>query len=65
MLEGQINECIDDICRHANNPDREALIDGFEILYKLMSNCASNPSEDKYKTIKTSNKTIQAKVMCI
>ena len=44
--------------KHANNPDREALIEGFEILHKLMSNCANNPNEEKFKTIKTTNKTI-------
>ena len=38
MLEGQINECIDEIYKHTNNPDREALIEGLELLHKLINN---------------------------
>jgi len=57
-LEGEIQECLDEISKHANNPDREALLGGLEILHKLIGNIIDNPREDKYKTLKTTNKTI-------
>ena len=56
---------MDEIAKHANNPDREALLGGLEILHKLIGNIIDNPREDKYKTLKTTNKTILAKVMSI
>lgn len=65
LQEGEIQECLDEIYKHANNPDREALLAGLEILHKLIGNIIDNPREDKYKTLKTTNKTIQAKIMTI
>lgn len=46
----------------ANNEDTK-VIAGLDILYKLISNILKNPTEDKYRVLKKSNKTIQQKLM--
>lgn len=45
----------------SNQP--EAVIAGFEILHKLISNILKNPTEDKFRQLKKTNKAIQAKLM--
>lgn len=46
----------------ANNEDAK-VIAGLDILHKLIANILKNPTEDKFRVLKKSNKTIQAKLL--
>jgi hypothetical protein len=48
----------------ASNPN-EATIGGLDILHKLVSNILKNPTEEKFRVLKISNKTIAAKLMSL
>lgn len=56
----QIKGCLDTIM--ANNEDAK-VIAGLDILHKLIGNILKNPTEDKFRVLKKSNKTIQTKLM--
>ena len=45
--------------------NKEQLIEGLQIMNKLISNLLTNPADEKFRTIKTSNKAIQAKLFTI
>ena len=38
---------------------------GLEVIHKLTMNIVNNTGEAKFKILKTNNKTIKAKVMCL
>merc|ERR1711871_834792 len=43
----------------------EATIAGLDILHKLITNILKNPQEAKFRSLKMTNKTIQAKLMSL
>jgi len=51
----QIQTCLDNIL--ASNEDSK-VVDGLGILQKLIQNILKNPTEDKFRILKKSNKTI-------
>ena len=53
------------ITNKTNALNDKATLDGLNILMKLINNILKNPNEEKFRTIKKSNKTIQAKVMSL
>jgi hypothetical protein len=61
-METKIRECIAQIV--TSNPNDKAVA-GLEILHKLVSNILKNPTEEKFRVLKVSNKTIQAKLMSL
>lgn len=48
----------------ANNDDQQ-VIAGLDILHKLVSNILKNPTDQKYRILKKTNKTIQAKLLSL
>lgn len=48
----------------ASNPN-ESTIAGLDILHKLITNILKNPQEEKFRVMKRTNKTIQAKLMAL
>ena len=62
MREAQIRDCVALII--ASN-DHGTSVAGLDILHKLVSNILKNPTEEKFRVLKTSNKTIQAKLMAL
>ena len=60
--EALIRKSIADIV--ANNSN-EATIAGLDILHKLVTNILKNPQEEKFRILKRTNKTIQAKLMSL
>lgn len=45
--------------------EEKAVIAGLDILHKLIQNILKNPTEDKFRMLKKSNKTIQAKLLAL
>ena len=60
--EVQIRACVAEIVQANSN---EATIAGLDILHKLISNILKNPTDEKFRVLKVSNKTIQAKLMAL
>ena len=46
----------------ANN-DPEIALAGLEILHKLIANILKNPTEEKFRVLKKTNKAIQSKIL--
>eukprot|EP01017_Pseudomicrothorax_dubius_P019816 TRINITY_DN2185_c0_g1_i1.p1 TRINITY_DN2185_c0_g1~~TRINITY_DN2185_c0_g1_i1.p1 ORF type:complete len:188 (+),score=48.67 TRINITY_DN2185_c0_g1_i1:344-907(+) len=44
-----------------NNPD-DAVIEAYDLLFKLLSNIITNPAENKFRTIKPTNQTLRTKL---
>eukprot|EP01016_Furgasonia_blochmanni_P002100 TRINITY_DN1082_c0_g1_i11.p2 TRINITY_DN1082_c0_g1~~TRINITY_DN1082_c0_g1_i11.p2 ORF type:complete len:195 (-),score=58.57 TRINITY_DN1082_c0_g1_i11:558-1142(-) len=57
------NSILDDAERRANND--AALLEAFNLLTKLINNMIMNPTEEKYKNIKTTNQVLKAKLFNI
>lgn len=60
--EATIQECLKQIVAN-NEPDKA--MQGLDILHKLVANILKNPTEEKFRILKKSNKTIQAKLMSL
>ena len=45
------------------NEDDKFVLDGLNLVVKLFTNIVQNPKEEKYRTIKSSNKTIETKIL--
>jgi hypothetical protein len=56
---------LNDIVNNQNKGNDKAVLDGLNILVKLANNVLNNPKEEKFRTIKKSNKAIQAKLLSI
>lgn len=50
---------------HTFNKDRDKVKSAVDILSKYVDNICKNPSEEKYRKIKLSNKVFQEKVRCV
>ena len=61
-LKAQVQACLDVIVG-AN--DNDACIAGFDILHKLMQNILKDPTNDKFRVIKRSNKAVASKLMSL
>ena len=61
-MEAKIRDCIAQIV--ASNPN-DTTVAGLDILHKLISNILKNPTEEKFRVLKVSNKTIHAKLMSL
>lgn len=59
----QIKALLDEIV--TNNEDDKATLAGLNLTIKLLSNIVSNPTEEKYRTVNASNKTIATKVFSL
>jgi hypothetical protein len=44
--------------------DRERLIDAVKLLIKLLENIENNPVEEKFRSVKKTNATLQSKLFC-
>lgn len=62
MREQAIKACLQEIVK---GNDDDSIIAGFDILNKLINNILKNPTEEKFRVLKKTNKTIQAKVMAL
>ena len=60
--EAQINSLLAEIVA-AN--DNEKNIAGLDILHKLISNILKNPTDEKFRVLKKSNKAISSKLMSL
>jgi hypothetical protein len=58
--EAEIRQCLRDI---VSSSDAELVIHGFDILHKLLGNILKHPTEEKFRMLKKSNKTIQVKLL--
>jgi len=60
--EATIHKSLKDII---GKNDPEQVIQGLDILHKLISNILKNPTDEKFRILKKSNKTIQAKLLSL
>ena len=59
-LSDQVKACLDEIVASNSN---DACIAGLEILHKLTQNILKEPSNDKFRVIKRSNKAVATKLL--
>ena len=61
-MEAKIRDCVAQIV--AGNAN-DKTVAGLDILHKLVSNILKNPTDEKFRVLKVSNKTIHAKLMSL
>lgn len=56
-------QCITSIEPRSRSPNKEAYLEGSRILLKLLGNVLDDPGNDKYRKIRSENKTIKEKLL--